>query len=392
MIPLFKVFMSEDVIAPVNEVLMSGSITQGKQVEKFEAALSEYLDTPYVLTLNSATSGLTLALRLLFKKCKDTDWCSFNRKTDFVLAPAMTCFATTCSIMANQVNIRWLDIDPCTMNISLNDLRKKLDSHTKVIYLVHWGGTPVDLDAISAICDEHKEHYGFRPMVVEDCAHAFGATYNGKKLGSYRYRNICVYSTQAIKHLTTGDGGIIVLPNAELYERANLLRWYGINRKKRNGYGTDFRLESNIDEWGYKFNMNDIAATIGLHNLPHIDRLGHITCNNAEYYEKELKDVSGIRLLVPPTKAQSAYWLYTLMILNDRKLEFIRYMNDNRVMVSQVHSRNDVNTCMEKFKETLPNLDITEREVVCIPVGWWVTHEDRAHIVTLIKEFMACIC
>ena len=97
-------------------------------------------------------------------------------------------------------------------------------------------------------------------MVVEDCAHAFGAEYNGKKLSNHG--NICVYSTQAIKHLTTGDGGIITLPNEKLYNRCKLLRWFGIDRDKRNFKGKDFRLEHDIAEYGYKYHMNDINATI----------------------------------------------------------------------------------------------------------------------------------
>ena len=102
-------------------------------------------------------------------------------------------------------------------------------------------------------------------------AHSFGAEYNGKKIGNNN--NICVFSLQAIKHLTTGDGGLITLPNKELYDRAKLLRWYGIDRDKRNYKGKDFRLENDIVESGYKFHMNDINATIGLYNLPHIPEL-----------------------------------------------------------------------------------------------------------------------
>lgn len=387
MIPLFKVFMSEDVVAPVNEVLMSGSITQGKQVEKFEEKLATYLENPYILTLNSATAGLTLAIRLLMNKDDSFGWPGFDEANDIVLTPALTCFATTAAILANRVNIRWLDVDLNTANICLEDVRRKLNQHTKVIYLVHWGGTPVDLDALAKICDEHKEKYGFRPMVVEDCAHAFGAELNGTKIGSLTRGNICVFSTQAIKHLTTGDGGIITLPNETLYDRCKLLRWYGIDREKRNYKSSDLRLENDILEYGYKFHMNDINATIGLYNLPHMDRLLMIARDNAKYYDEHLKDISSVRIIKNPSLSKSAYWLYTLMILDGKKTAFIEYMKENGVFVSQVHNRNDVNTCTSKFCEKLPNLDIAEEQLVCIPVGWWVTNEQRAHISEQIKQF-----
>ncbi|MBL56327.1 MAG: aminotransferase DegT [Flavobacteriales bacterium] len=387
-IPLFKVFMSEDVLPPVNKVLMSGSVTQGAQVEKFEKELTTYLQNPYTLTLNSATSGLTLALRLLINKDESIGWPGFDESNDIVLTPALTCFATTASILANRVNIRWLDVDLNTANICLEDVRRKLNQHTKVIYLVHWGGTPVDMDTLADICNEHKEKFGFRPMIVEDCAHAFGAEWNGTRIGSLERGNICVFSTQAIKHLTTGDGGIITLPNETLYERCKLLRWYGIDREKRNYKKSDLRLENDILEYGYKFHMNDINATIGLYNLPHMDRLITIARDNAKFYDEYLKDIPGVRIIKKPSLSQSAYWLYTLMVLDGKKSAFIDFMKKNGVFVSQVHNRNDINTCTSKFCENLPNLNIAEQQLVCIPVGWWVTNEQRNYIVHLIKDFV----
>lgn len=139
-ITLFKVFMSEDVIKPINEVLMSGYVTQGKQVEKYESALKEFLGNPFLLTLNSATAGLTLATRLLKNKDESFDWPGFDETMDIVLTPALTCFATTAAILSNNVKIRWLDVDLKTANICLEDVKRKLNEHTKIIYLVHWGG------------------------------------------------------------------------------------------------------------------------------------------------------------------------------------------------------------------------------------------------------------
>ncbi len=126
MISLFKVFMSEDVIEPINKVLMSGQLTQGPKVEEFETKLKEYINNPYILTLNSATAGLTLATRLLKNKDEKNGWPGFNEDKDIVLTPALTCFATTAAILANNVNIKWLDVDLDTANICLLDLKKKI--------------------------------------------------------------------------------------------------------------------------------------------------------------------------------------------------------------------------------------------------------------------------
>ena len=378
-ISLFKVFMSKDVIQPVNDILMSGFITQGKQVEKYETELKKYLGTEYVLTLNSATAGLTLATRLLKDKDDTFNWPGFNTENDIVLTPALTCFATTASILSNNVKIRWLDVDLNTANIDLDDVKKKLNEYTKIIYLVHWGGTPVDLDKLNQICEEHKTIYGFKPVVVEDCAHAFGAEFNGKKLSNHG--NICVYSTQAIKHLTTGDGGIITLPYKSLYDRCKLLRWYGINRDKRNYKGNDFRLENDIIEYGYKFHMNDISATLGLYNLPHIPSLLEKNRRNATFYDNKLKGIEWLRLMKNNPKSNSAYWLYTIRVLNGKKLEFMNKMKEVGIMTSQVHNRNDINSCVNDYKETLPNLDVLEKELVCIPVGWWLKEDELEYII-----------
>ena len=376
MISLFKVFMSEDVANNINKTLMSGKITQGERVVEFESILKNYIGNEHIVTLNSATAGLTLALRLLKQRDDSNEWPGFNEKEDIVLTPALTCFATTSSILANNCKLRWLDVDLNTGNIYLNDLKNKLNERTKVIYLVHWGGNPVDLDKLDEICCNHKKQYGFKPMVVEDCAHSFGSEYNGKKIGNHG--NICVFSLQAIKLLTTGDGGFITLPNKQLYDRCKLLRWYGIDRDKRNYKGKDFRLENDITESGYKFHMNDINATIGIHNFPHIDGLLEKNRQNAKYLDEKLKDIEGIQLM--NIYGKSSYWLYTIRVLNGKKQEFMDKMKEANIMVSQVHNRNDINSCVKEYQETLPNLDILEKELVCIPVGWWLGEEEMRYI------------
>jgi dTDP-4-amino-4,6-dideoxygalactose transaminase len=380
-IPLFKVFMSHDVIKPLNDVILSGFITQGPNVDKFEDKLNEYFNNKHVLTLNSATSGLTLALRLLLNEDKDNEWEGFNKETDYVLSPALTCFATNAAILANNCNIKWLDTDNNTANISIDDLRNKLDKYTKILFLVHWGGYPVDLDAIKQLQEEHYIKYGYRFGVIEDCAHAFGATYKGKKLGNHD--NICIFSLQAIKHLTTGDGGLIILPNEKLYDRAKLLRWFGIDRDKRNYNRKDFRLENDIVEWGYKFHMNDINATIGLYNLPHIDELLSKNRYNNQYLHQNLKNIGDITLFENKDDRESACWLFTMKV--KRKNDFIEKMKSYGIATSQVHNRNDLNTCVSEYTCELPNVNELEKELICIPVGWWLTQSDLDYMIEKIK-------
>lgn len=373
-ISLFKVFMSEDVISPVNEVLMSGFITQGKQVEAFEEALKEYFQHPYILTLNSATSGLTLAQRLALTP---EEWEKREKYT--VLTPALTCFATTVPIMANNMKIGWIDTQRNSCNVDINDIKRKLSKETRIIQVVHWGGNPVDLDGLKELQDYCTKEYNHTPTIIEDCAHAFGSEYKDKKIGTHG--NICVMSLQAIKHLTTGDGGLIFLPNEEMYNRAKLLRWYGIDRDHRNK--GDFRMENDIAEWGYKYHMNDIAATIGLYNLPHIKKLQEKTSENCDFFRKNLKNKHILGIM--PSEGVSANWLFTIRVRH--KQEFINYMQTHKIMCSQVHNRNDIHSSVKDFRTYLPNLDSLEHEIVCVPCGWWLTSEQRDYIKETINSF-----
>jgi dTDP-4-amino-4,6-dideoxygalactose transaminase len=382
-VPLFKVFMSSNVGEEVTKTLLSGFVTQGPKVDEFEHKLCTKLEHPYVLTLNSATSGLTLALRLLQNDNIETGWPGINKETDIVLTTPLTCTATNWPILANGMKLQWVDVDKMTCGMSLDDLEKKITKYTKVIYVVHWGGSPIDLDKLDEILERKRIEIGFKPCVIEDCAHAFMSKYDGKYLGSHN--NICVYSLQAIKHLTTGDGGLITLPDRDLYERAKLLRWYGIDRDKRNFSKKDFRLENDVVEWGYKFHMNDINATIGLCNIEHIDDLIMIHKKNAHRYNTELQELNKIKLLNLSNKSDSSYWIYTMFV--DDVENFINFMKNKGVVCSQVHKRNDFHSCVSEFVCQLPNLDEIEGHYVCIPVGWWLNDEDVTHVITSVKEY-----
>jgi dTDP-4-amino-4,6-dideoxygalactose transaminase len=371
--------MSPDVSGEITKTLNSGFISQGSKVEEFEEKLKEFFENSNLLTLNSGTSGLTLAMRLLMKTSKN--WPGFDVNEDIVLTPALTCFATTASILANNCKIKWLDVDKETSNIDMNDLRSKLNERTKIVYIVHWGGNPVDLDQLKELQKHHKIKYGYKFKIIEDCAHAFGAKYDGKKLGNHG--NICVFSLQAIKHLTCGDGGIIILPNKELYERAKLLRWFGIDRDKRNYNRKDFRLENDIEEYGYKFHMNDINATIGLCNIEYVNEILEKNRKNCEYLYKNLKNNKSIKLLKLSEKSLSSCWLFTIKV--DRKNDFIDKMKSYEIVTSQVHNRNDINSCVSEFKTNLPNLDEFEKEMICIPSGWWLTEKDLDFIIEKIN-------
>lgn len=379
-IPLFKVFMAETAASEVTKVLNSGYIGQGAKVKEFEENLRNYFNTDYCLTLNSATSGLHLALHLLKKpfQTRTSTWVGLE-PGDEVLTSPLTCTATTFPSLANGLKIKWVDVDPTTMNMDLDDLARKITPKTKVIMLVHWGGFSLDLDKVKEIQNTAKEILGFKPAVIEDCAHSFGSTYKGRKIGTHG--NICVFSFQAIKHITSIDGGLIILPHQELYNRAKLLRWYGIDRESNR---KDFRCEADILEWGFKFHMNDVCATVGIENLKHSSKIIERHMSNAAFYDETLAKVPGVMILARNNYYSSAFWLYTIRV--ERRDDFIAKMKEHGIATSRVHERNDKHTCVQEYAALLPNLEKVVKEMVCIPVGWWVSDKDRQHVVDAIKE------
>lgn len=378
---LFKVFMAEGVPDRIKDVINSGTVTQGPVNKAYELALEKYFNVQdKIVTVNSATSGLTLALRLLDLP-----------KGSKVLCTPLTCTATNWPVLANGLDIQWVDVDPDTCNMCLTDLKRKLTADTRCVLLVCWGGYPIDALKLSEIKNYYQDTFNQELYIISDLAHAFGAEFpSGAKVGSVEgVSNIAVFSTQAIKLLTSGDGGLMVIHDPVMYNRARKLSWFGIDRENRTtSKGGDFRMEDDISEYGYKFHLNDLNSAIGLENLKFVDgNLAKVRVI-ANYYNEMLKDVKGVELLKIVDLYTPSFWIYTIKI-GSNKPGFMNFMKERGIMTSQVHARNDANSCVKQFKCDLPQLDELEKKIVCIPCGWWIDLNDAAYIVESIKTFCA---
>jgi len=372
-IPLFKVFMSPSAHLKASEVLQSGYITQGPEVENFEKNLSKYFDNSNILTTNSATSALHLVFHMLKNPQNDSSYVKVS-KEDEVLTTPLTCTATNWPILGNGLNLRWVDVDEESCNMSLDDLERKLTERTKVVIVVHWAGNPVNLNRLKQIQDDFEVKYGFRFTIIEDCSHAFGSIYDGKKIGNHG--NICIFSFQAIKHLTSVDGGCIIFPEKPELNRARLLRWYGIDRNDKR---QDFRCESDIKEFGFKFHMNDVNASIGNENLKVVEeKVIKKHKSNFNFYHENLQDVKKLTLLKKENLSESSSWIFTLKVKD--KDSFMKKMNELNIQTSKVHERNDIHTTVLKYKSELQELDKFDNEIVSIPVGWWIDEEQVEYI------------
>lgn len=358
--------MPKGVDKKLSKVLYSGFIGQGKQVEVFESLLSRFFNNRNILSLNSATSALFLALRLINLKPGDE-----------IISTPMTCTATNMPIFSFGVKIIWADVNPITGLIDINDIEKKITKKTKAIMLVHFGGIPCDVIKINKLARK------FNIKVIEDAAHALGSEFKNRKIGNYS--DFVVFSLQAIKHITTGDGGILVCKKREDYKRGKLLRWFGINRdEKRN----DFRCENDIKEYGYKFHMNDLAATIGIEQMKYLKNIIIKNNSNAKFFTQKLKSIKGIGLINIPPGARPSYWIFTIHIYKEGNRDhFIKWMAKNKIMTSRVHERNDIHTAFSEFQTKLPNLDKFNSTQVSIPVGWWLKKTDLNYIAKKIIKY-----
>lgn len=356
MIPLFKVRMSGWAGLETTKVLESGFIGQGPKVEEFEDLLWKELgSTTRPVTVDSCTSAIDLALELIGVGPGDE-----------VICTPQTCFASNVGPIHRHATIRWADIDPITGLIDPESVKPLINDKTKAIVCVNWAGKIAD----------YKSLKSFGIPVIEDAAHTWDIFGTDKVRGNY----IC-YSFQAIKYLTTGDGGILICDNIDKEEEARLLRWFGLDRTK----GQSFRCTQNITKAGFKYHMNDIAATIGICNIPQ----ARDSVIKQKYNSKVIIDnVNNDNLILPEWDEDCSYWLFSMHVKNRRKAEFTKYMEEKGISVSPVHYRNDFYTCTEQFKEReLPGTTKFDETQICIPNGWWLTDNELSDIIQALNDF-----
>ncbi len=359
MIPLIKPYLPsrENLIPKLSEILYSGYISEGEAVYKFENELSRLIGNPYCLSLNSGTAALHISLILIGVNSNDE-----------VISTALTAEPTNTTIALTGAKVVFADIDLNTGLISPESIEKRITSKTKAIMIVHYAGMVCDMDKINSISRKYNI------PVIEDAAHAFMSKYNNEYIGN-NSRFTC-FSFQAIKHLTTVDGGLLCLKNEQDYIRAKKLRWFGLDKKIP-------RLDNNITEAGFKYHMNNLNATIGLAQLADINENVMKYIYNGKYYDKNLKN-KDLKLIKYYNNTEPSYWLYTLLV--NRRNDFIKKLSENGITSSPLHLRNDRHEIFKSKKQNLPNLDYFYERFVHIPCGWWLGQNDLSKIVNIINN------
>lgn len=267
MLPLVKPYFppKEALMPELEKIIYSGYVAEGQPVYDFEREFQKYIGNPFSLALHSGTDALHLAFIL-----------AGIRPGDEVISTPMTAEPTNTSIAMVGGKVVWGDVDPRNGLLDPKSVRSLITDKTKAIVLVHYAGMVCDMDEFNKISEE------FNIPVIEDAAHALGSRYDGKMVGNNS--PFTIFSLQAIKHMTTVDGGFLCVKNQENLDRARRLRWFGLDKKRS-------RLENNITEVGYKYGMNNVNATIGLVQMQYVNEVIGRYIDNGHFYDRELAGI-----------------------------------------------------------------------------------------------------
>ena len=345
------------------ECLNTGWISEGKRVKQFEELLQNRGFTNPV-TVNSGTAALHLALTV-----------AGIGKSDEVIIPSQTFVATGLAVLMTGARPVFADVDLKTGNILPSSVKRMITQKTRAVIPVHWGGYPCEMDELSVIAKENNI------FVLEDAAHALGARYMGKPIGSLS--RFTAFSFQAIKHCTTGDGGVICCQSEDDARKARTLRWFGIDREKAEPSILGER-SFDIDTLGYKYHMNDIAASIGIGNLQSFPERLRRHREIGKFYRAELKKLPGINLFDCRSEDEHAFWFFSFLV--DNRNDFIRMMAENKIPVSVVHQGIHKYSIFNSCKKELDNQRIFDGMHIALPIHSRLHEEDIARIVSCIKK------
>ncbi len=345
------------------ECLDDGHLSEGLRVHLFEHRLYERLGLVNPVAVNSGTSALHLALVL-----------AGVGSGDEVILPAQTFIATGMAVLMCGAKPVFADIDPETGNISVSSVAEKLSERTKAIIPVHWAGLPCDINELNLIIG-----YDWSGLLIEDAAHALGATYKGKPIGSIS--QFTCFSFQAIKHLTTGDGGALCCLSSNDYTDARRRRWFDLYREDPvNELGERPRFAIDV---GFKYHMNNLAASIGLGNLDTFPQRLKRRQDINQRYREELKSVPGFQLLRHDSDRTSACWTFSVLV--DQRLSFVRAMKSRWVPTGIINSRIDKHPVFNQPNNELPGQAMWDAKHIALPCHEGLTGDEVTQVIKAVK-------
>ena len=349
MIPLFKPFMPQD-LPELNAIMHSGALAYGKWGREFEKRLGEYISNSQILATNSFNAAYQVAITTLDLQPNDD-----------VIGSPMTCLASNQPFATQHVKVIWADIEPSTGMLDVDDVRKKITPRTKAILINHFCGYVGYVDEILALASE----YGL--YVIEDAIEGFGSEYKGKKVGNLG-ADATVYSFQTVRLPNTIDGGAVSFKDAALYEKAMMIRDYGIDRTKFRDDMKEISPLCDISLSGYGATPSEINSYIGCLQMEVINELLAKQKQQASKWDVILNE-KGIKPVSQVLNTKPNYWVYG--VLAEMKREFMEYWRDKSYYASGVHLPNTYYSVFGKQPE-LKGVNEFYSKYVALPCGWWM--------------------
>lgn len=354
MIPIFKPYMPSEIVPELENILYSGQLAYGKYGKLFEAELVNFIGNNNILTINSYNQAMLLALSVLDLKFGDE-----------IIASPVSCLASNQPFVIKGIKVIWADVDPSTGALCVDDIKKRITPKTKAIFHNHFCGYLGDVTAINKLARE----YGL--WIVDDCIEAFGSELNGKKIGNLG-SDITVFSFQTVRLPNTVDGAALSFSNKELYEKALLMRDYGIDRKNFRILNGEINPNCDISLEGYGATLSEINSYIGLRQMEDLPNLLKKQRDNSFFWQKKIQDIPNIKPINLISETLPNYWVYG--ILCDNKEQAINDFRNQNWYVTGVHINNNIYSVFNNF-EKLNGVNEFMKKFLALPCGWWVNSD-----------------
>lgn len=372
-LPYGRQWIDDDDIQAVVDVLKSDYLTTGPKIAEFERAFAEYVGAKYAVAVNSGTAALHAAAFAA----------GIHEGDEVITSPITFAASANCVLYLGGKPI-FADIDPKTYNIDPMEIRKQITPKTRAIIPVHFTGQPVDLDEIHSIAEK------YRLVVIEDAAHALGAEYKGKKIGGLS--DMAIFSFHPVKHITTGEGGMITTNNSNYYQKLLLFRTHGITRDKTLLFQNEGGWYYEQQELGFNYRMTDFQAALGLSQLKKSDRFLKRRRELADIYNQSLRNIPGIILPYQDPDTNSSWHLYVIQI-EDRADKNRREVYDKLKMANIGVNVHYIPVYFHPYYQTLgfpkglcPNAESYYKRALTLPLFPGMTEQDVLEVVEILNE------
>ena len=365
---LFKPSVGQDELNAVAGAIDRAWLGLGMKVGEFERRWADYVGSPHAVGVNSGTAALHLAVTA----------CGLPKGSK-VLVPAMTFVSTASAVLYNGLEPVFVDCDMETMGLDLEDAERKVTDECGAIMVVHMYGHPAPMDEVMAFAKRH----GLK--VIEDCAHCTGGSYKGQKLGTIG--DFGCYSFEEKKCMTSGDGGMLVFRDEALVEPLRAMRWVGIDKDtwKRNASYTDASLD--VRHWyyeiallGYKYNMNDLSASIGLVQMDKLEAMNAARTRGIQRYMDGLADAKVVRPIIPfNTDGTVAYWIFG--VRTPGRDDLMRTLKANEISTGLHYTPLTQHPLMAAYVSPVPNCDAVYEEIMTLPLFADITDEEIDYVI-----------